>query len=153
MAQQSMITEEIKRLLGKETVSVVYHVDLQWIKRFSEAIDDSNPLWQDEKFARKTHYGGVIAPPTFPCCLHNDVLRKQLQEMDHPLKRLVNRSSELEFFQPIKAGDVISVTDKLVDATEQEGKTGKTVIFRNEVTYRNQLGEIVAISRDSAMRY
>lgn len=153
MEQQSMITDEIKQLMGKETLPVVYHVDKQWIKRFAEAIDDVNPLWVDEKHARQTHYGGIIAPPTFVCCLHNDVLRKKLQEMDHPLKRLVNRGSELEFFQPLKAGDTIAVTDKLVDAVEQDRKSGKAVILHNEVTYRNQLGQIVAISRDSAMRY
>ena len=153
VSEKSVITGEIKKLLNKETEPVVYHIDSQWLKRFAEAMDDPNPLWQDEEYAGQTRYGGVIAPPTFPCSLRCDALRKQLAEMDHPLKKLVNASSELELFKPIRVGDTITVTDKLVDATEREGSKGKMLVLTNEVTYKNQFGEVVAISRESAIRF
>ena len=35
------------------------------IKNFAEAVGDNNPLWINEEYARKSRFGGVIAPPTF----------------------------------------------------------------------------------------
>jgi len=35
------------------------------IRHFADASGDRNPLWRDPEYARKTRWGGIIAPPTF----------------------------------------------------------------------------------------
>ena len=69
-----------------------------------------------------------------------------------PLKGFLNASNELEFFRPIKPGDVISVTDKCVDIVEREGKRGKMLVITTERTFRDQNGEVVAIGRQTGIR-
>jgi len=41
----------------------VYDVTDKDIRRFAQAIDDPNPLYYDEEYAKKTIYKGIIAPP------------------------------------------------------------------------------------------
>lgn len=35
------------------------------VRHFAQGMGDPNPLWQDEKYARRTRWGGLIAPPTY----------------------------------------------------------------------------------------
>lgn len=153
MAQESGIPSVLKELIGKETAPVTWEVEKGWIKRFAEAIDDPNPLWTDEKFARKTRYGGIIAPPTFPTALRNEEALKVFFELDIPQKRVLNGGNELEIFEPIRPGDKITVTAKLVDVREREGRMGKMLFLIQEVTYKNQFGDVVAIGRNTIIRY
>jgi acyl dehydratase len=34
------------------------------ILKFAHGIGDANPLWTNEAYARKSPYGGIIAPPS-----------------------------------------------------------------------------------------
>ena len=43
-----------------------FDVEKGAIRRFAEAIGDTNPLYLDEAYARARGYASVIAPPTFP---------------------------------------------------------------------------------------
>jgi len=153
LAQETGIPSVLKELIGKESQPTTWEVEKGWIQRFAEAIDDPNPLWSDEKFARKTRYGGIIAPPTFPAALRNEEAMKMFFEIDIPQKRVLNGGNELEFFQPIRPGDRITVTAKLVDVREREGRMGKMLFLIQEVTYTNQFGEVVAVGRNTIIRY
>ena len=153
MTEASAITKELRDLLGKELEPAVWEIDRQWIRKFCDAVGDSNPVWQDEIYARESRFGGVIAPPTFVLALRNDALRLTLATIDHPLKRKLNAGRELECYAPIRVGDVITVTVKLVDLTEREGKLGKMLFIHSEDTYTNQLGQVVGKLRNTAMWY
>ena len=65
MSEESLITDKMRKAIGVESEPLLYDVDKWHIQRFAEAIGDPNPLYQDEAAARKTRYGGIIAPPTF----------------------------------------------------------------------------------------
>ena len=69
---ETKITEEmIQELLGEKGIE--YPARRQFnevatkdaIRHWADAIGDLNPLWRDEEYARKTLYGGLIAPPTW----------------------------------------------------------------------------------------
>ena len=36
------------------------------IRRWAYAIGDGNPLWLDDDYAKKTRWGAILSPPTFP---------------------------------------------------------------------------------------
>ncbi|MFQ5827376.1 MAG: MaoC family dehydratase N-terminal domain-containing protein, partial [Dehalococcoidia bacterium] len=61
--------------------------------------------------------------------------------------------NELEYFQPIRVGDTISVTAKLTDIKERAGKMGRMLFFFAEITYTNQRGEMVAKGRQTLIRH
>ncbi len=143
------LVEELKRTLGVESTPVVYEVEKGHIKRFAEAIEDPNPLWQNETEARKTHYGSIIAPPTFtrafaPSNNDSDVIAQN---------RGLDAGSEWEYLGPVRAGDRITVTSKVVDVYEKEGRLGTMIFLITEITHTNQFGEVVVKERGNSIIY
>ena len=152
MQESSYVTEELKQLVGREGESLTFSVDKQWVRHFAEAIDYPDPVWQEE-YSQNADYTGVEVPPTFLCALRNETLRKKLLEIPHPLKTLVNGSSELEFFKPVRVGDEVTVTDNLVNIEFRQSKTRKMLVLTNEVKYINQMGDLVALGHNTALRF
>jgi acyl dehydratase len=63
-AEQYEIWEEVK--IGEEyEAKRKFEVLAEDIKAFSQAVMDSNPLFNDEEFAKKSAWGGLIAHPLF----------------------------------------------------------------------------------------
>lgn len=141
MAEASVITDELRSLLNVEVGPQVYEIEKGMLKKFAEAIGDPNPLWQK------------VAPPTIATALRLDELTEKVWTAKCSLTRFLNAGSELEYYQPVKVGDVISVTGKLADLREREGKMGKMLFMTLELTYKNQKGEIVIKGRNTIIRY
>jgi hydroxyacyl-ACP dehydratase HTD2-like protein with hotdog domain len=76
---------------------------------------------------------------------------QQFLEEEMPYKRTMqaNAFNEVEYFQPIQAGDVITVMACYTEVIEKEGRAGHLVFPVRENVYRNQRGELVAKSRCS----
>jgi len=151
--QESAVTPELKALVGKEFPPTTWEVAKGDIIRFAQAIEDPNPLWNDEKQARRSRYGGLIAPPTFLASLVNEEATRLLFDMPTPLKRVLNGGNELEWYQPVRPGDRITVTEKVVNLREGQGTLGHMLFIITEVNYANQLGEAVARGRNTYIRY
>ena len=54
MANGSLITEELRKLIGVTLDTIVFKVEEGAIQRYGQAIGDPNPLYNDPDFARKT---------------------------------------------------------------------------------------------------
>ena len=150
MAEDSLTTNEFKDKLGMEWDLGVYEIEKGLIQRFAQAIDDPNPLWQDEEYARKSKYGGLIAPPALVIALGWDDF-----QADGPRARAgLHGGTELEYYQPIRAGDTITITNTLIDAQEKDSRRlGKMAVFTYERTYKNQRQEVVAKCRQLVINY
>ncbi len=151
----SAITEEMRTMLGVEIGPEVYEIEKGMIRKFAVAIEDANQRWQNQSYAETTKNRGIIAPPTFVMCICE--LNKQhewLMSLKSPLTRLLNGGMEIESYKPVRPGDVISVTGKLIDLREKEGaQMGKMLFFVFERLYRNQNGDIVAKGRYTFIKY
>jgi hypothetical protein len=141
LSAESVISEELQNLVNVEFGPEVYEIEKGMLKKFAEAIDDPNPRWLKE------------APPTFPTALVPRALLNKLFNADIPLKRLLNGTSELEYLQPIRAGDVISVTAKLTRLRQVPGAEGPTLFMFTEMTYTNQRGEVVVKGKNTYIKY
>ena len=144
MAENPLIADEFRNKIGMEWEAGVYEVEKGMIQRFAQAIDDPNPLWQDEEYARKSQYGSIIAPPTFIATIGGEQFG---QKVIAPLFRdgLLHGSTELECYQPIRPNDRITVTVKLTNIRERQGsQSGKMMFATFDVTYKNQKDELVA---------
>ena len=51
--------------IGQESPPEFMDVEKGHVRAFAEAIEDPNPLWSDDVQARKSRFGGIVAPPTF----------------------------------------------------------------------------------------
>lgn len=156
MAQQeSLITEEMRAEIGVESPPRSFVVEAGHIRHFAMAIEDPNPIYTDEVYARNTPYGTIIAPPTFfrAAGYALPARTSSRSEDQQPARRAaagptgglgLDGGSEWEFHQPVRPGDVITAVSKLVDIQERQGRAGPMIIRRTETTYTNQFGQLVA---------
>ena len=144
MGEERSLLSELRSQIGKESPPRSEEVEKGAIRRFVNALSDHNPLYEDEEYAKKSRYGGKIAPPLFAITFN----RERRPQPDNRLgKGAMNAGNEFEFFLPIRPGDVITSTTKLVDVKERMGRLGRTFILSRETTFVNQRGETVTIGR------
>lgn len=144
--------EEVLAMIGREKVRR-YNVTARDIRRFAQAIGETNPVHYDENHAKGTRYGTIVAPPLF-CQMFafEDVPADQLPgdgspaEMDIPVpaQRTVGGASSYEIFQRVRVGDQITVKSTLKDVFSKEGKSGKLYFVVVETEFSNQRSEPVA---------
>ena len=141
MNDEPIISEELQSMVNVPYGPDVYEIEKGMVKKFAEAIDDSNPRWLEE------------TPPTFPAALVPTQLIHRLFNAKSSLKRLLNGASDLEYLKPIKAGDVISVTGTLTRLRQVAGAEGPTLFMFTEMTYTNQRGEVVVKGKNTYIKY
>ena len=141
MAEASLITDDLQGLINVEFGPIEHEIEKGMVSKFAEAIEDANPLWQK------------VAPPTFPVVLRLEGFFEKLSTVKCSASRLLNGGNELEYYKPIKVGEVISVTGKLIDLQERAGRIGKMLFMTLELIYKNQKDEVVATGRSTLIRY
>ncbi len=182
MTSDANVTPEMKALIGTEGEARESTMEATWSehRRFIHAIMDEDPIYYDEEYAKKTRYGGIVCAPLFPSSVSRRPLgtpdpltegfknnpefdalaasgagagRSGLPPIDLPnLPRMLNAGNEIEFFQYIKPGEKTITKPKLVDIYEREGRAGRMVFIVSENEVRNEKGELLMISRSTAIR-
>ena len=149
---EEIITDEMKKALGVPSEPVTIEIEKGMIRKFAEAIEDPNPLWQDEEYAKKARYGGIVAPPGL---LMAAEMRGRGLELPFqlPMGRILDGGGEWEYIKPVRPGDVLTVVDKLHDLRVREGRMGKMLFIVTETTWTNQHGELVARALGTLINY
>jgi acyl dehydratase len=145
--------------IGREAVYVATEeVGAASIRYFAFATGDPNPIYRDEKFAARTCFKEIIAPPTMVC--ETNQFTGEIENSDGyighhwdlPLNggRFMRGSNDYTFYQPVRSSDRITVRWKIVDIYERETRTsGKLVFVESEARYCNQKGELLALNRET----
>jgi acyl dehydratase len=165
----TMLPEEMAGFVGKSIGVVVCEVEKSSIKRFADAVEETNPLYYDEDYAAKSKYGSIIAPPGFfgwPVKLPRGATFMRPTDISDPPEtteamrvalakvgyaNVLDGGIEYEFFVPVRAGDMLTAKSIVKEIREREGKTGKMAFVIIETTYHNQNKELVAVSRGTAI--
>jgi len=145
MANDSLITDELRKLIGVTLDTIVFKVEEGAIQRYAQAIGDPNPLYNDPDSARETKYGRLIAPPGFTgwpakAGRPTEKLFAFLVRTGAP-PRILDGGIDFEFIEPI--GAVLTATTKIAKVAERETRLGKTMFTTAEVTFVNQKGNVV----------
>jgi acyl dehydratase len=158
MSENSVISPEARAMIGKETVyQFPEEVGTATIRRFAVAIGDPNPLYYDEEFAKKTVFGGIVAPPTMIFEMIFNIADKiaeedggysEKMELPPPLDQFVRGGNEYEIFQPLRPTDKMTIKRKITNLIEKEGKKGVLVFSHVEFRYFNQKDELLAVNKD-----
>jgi len=155
----SLLTDELRSWIGREaTYTAPDELGAAAIRYFALALGDDNPLYHDETLAGRTQHGGIIAPPTL-VCETNQIYRQAPDENGYighswalPLatQRFIRGGNEYEFHQPVRAGDRITVTWRIVDIYERDTRKGGALLFVvSEARYTNQRDELLAVNRET----
>ncbi len=157
MTQATVITDQMRAAIGRESDPVTFEVDNTGCRQFARSVGYTHPLFYDETHARSKGYRGILAPPGF---LGHPLMAPGQQSrapggfgLDIPFKRVLNGGTDIEYFDEVCAGDKLTATTKLADISEREGRMGPMLILNSETTYRNQTGQTVAIMRGTTIRY
>jgi acyl dehydratase len=154
---------EFRALIGKEAELTEYEtyiaqcpVDASEIRRYAMAVEDYNPLWFDNEYAKNTRWKGIIAPPTFMhTCGGGTILTTAHIDgtPDWPHGSLF-AGSYFEFYLPIRIGDRIRPVSKFYDVIEKTGKFAGPIVFvTSQTDYTNQNNELIGIWRQIVAKY
>ena len=152
MAEGSMITHALRKLIGWSTDPVIFKVEEGAIQRYADAIGDPNPLFNNIGYAKKSKHGRLVCPPGFFGWPTNSKtydplkLSSSLIVAGAPL-RVLDGGIEYEFLEPIGTGDILTFTAKIVDIVERESKSGKMLITTVETNLINQDSNVAVKSR------
>ena len=121
---------------------------------------DANPLYQDAAYARASHWGCVVAPPTIlfnAGIVEGRSLTAQEREEGRggglPGVHGMFSGADWEWYQPLREGDEIYRVGYLSDAQEKSGVfAGRQVLALTENLFRNQHGEVLAKEVEWSMR-
>lgn len=151
MTTEKLITEELRKSIGVESPPLEVEIEKGAVRRFAEAIGDPNPLYWDEAHARKSRYGGIIAPPTFLRSITPTI--PDVSQYNLPVKRILDAGSDWEYSAPVRAGDKLLITLKLANAVERKGSLGQMLFTNYEITYKRPSGEVVATQKATLIYY
>lgn len=168
----AVIYEELQAMVGLEEgpEESILEVNKAMILHWCKAMDDRNPLYTDEKYAKKSKYGGIIAPPpmvqTF--CMdapwpepqkkkaaatgYADKLRETLHKAGY--NQTVATTNALEIIRPLRVGDRLSSKRRLASVSpEKQTRTGTGFFVTNERIYLNQKGEVICIQPFTTLHF
>lgn len=161
------ILEIAKEFVGVETELVEgrYPVEYDPIRRYCHATGDTNPLFLDPEYAKKTKYGGVVSPPLligyfggsgiWPPAVEHPVSRTTLPlpPADGP-RRAINLATDWTFFKLVKVGDRISAKNRVADVYMKAIRTDPEAIWTvTERIFTNQNGAVVAVMKNTLLNY
>ncbi|MBI2886388.1 MAG: MaoC family dehydratase N-terminal domain-containing protein [Chloroflexi bacterium] len=149
--------EDIERARARIGVEVPHlrpdwHVcNLDALYHYCQGLGDDNPLYWNEEYARKTRWGGLIAPPLFQRGMGVSRVKEIDPEVrargEHALSGVHNWYSgdNIEFFQPIRVGDQITIKSYLKEVVVKKSEfAGRTVHRISRSERANQLGHLVS---------
>ncbi|MFC0531188.1 FAS1-like dehydratase domain-containing protein [Phytohabitans kaempferiae] len=153
--------EVVAKTVGAEEISY------SAVRRYVEAHEMEWPLYSDADAARAHGHDTVIAPwsmlltaampaywapgeePLKPGTLPPFMWTK----LDLPGSEMVTTSVDLEFLEPLRIGDRIETTYRIVRETPKTTRVGEGVYVDFELEFRRQDGTVVAVERTSIYSY
>ncbi len=108
--------------IGKETeVPLKFEVKAEDMMAYAEGVPDDNPIFYDEEYAKKCGHDGLVAHPLFTTQVLFFLLRKGHGSwIRTPGSR--NPGQILEWYDPIRVGDVLTLKTKGYDKWIKRGK-------------------------------
>ncbi len=156
--------EEARKLIGLETDPVPsrYPVEYDPIRRYCHMVGDDNPLFLNPEHAANSRFGSIIAPPFFirqtsgpgPWPPRTEEIPNIAGRVATPGDRNIVLNTEFELLKPIKVGDRINQSQRLVDVYIKPIRLDpKTFWLVSETIYRNQDGDVALITRNTMVRH
>ena len=160
--------EELRALVGTEgpVITTVDEVCKPMIRHWCEAMQDGNPLYTDEEYARKSSYGSIIAPPTMMLSWSFVPLWPPREPPHGPLDEAMDKLDKAGFTQiiitgstqrydrPLLPGDRVCFSYTVDKVTEEKQTAlGAGHFITSTFTYKNQKGEPVGTQVLTMLKY
>jgi hypothetical protein len=148
-----VLTEKQQALIGRETAPVAapYAINVAMARHWCEMVEDANPIYFDEGYARETWLQGTFAPPAMlytwgrPPVWPETRRESGVDQLSlEGCNTTVAVNAVQEYFQPLRYGDVLTITNKIANVSDEKTTRLGTGHFVTMVdTFRNQFGQVV----------
>ena len=143
MPDQSLLTDEVRAMVGTETPSGTVEVTLRGWRHAVEVYTGVPPTHTPKPGEPVSGY--AIA------ALETDY---EATELPNLLPNSILIANQWEFERPLRMGETLQAFYRLVDVNERfGGRFGYSIDFRAEVVYRDAAGEVVARSGRTMTQY
>ena len=140
-------------------------VNLAQIRRWCEAMGETNPLYLDEQIAAASEFRGIIAPPAMLEVWTMGRYRADGQREHHNLlgvdeldaagfTSVVATNLEQEYIRYLRPGDLITQTVKLAEVSDEKRTAlGAGHFLTYDSQFTDQLGELVGRMRLRILKF
>ena len=111
------------------------------VKKFIAGVEESNPLYTDEVYAKKSSFGCRVVPPTTISLYSTPSAALKTIDRKSP-PGMIHASQKYEFLNPIKPGDTVTVKSVVEDVYQKKGRD--FIVLRGEAY--NPDGQKAAVS-------
>ena len=143
MPEQSLLTEDVRALIGRETASGSVQVTPRGWRHAVEVYTGRVP--------KETPAPGDPVSGYAIAALETDY---EATELPNLMPNSILIANQWEFERPLRMGETLDAFYRVVDITERfGGRFGYSIDFRAEVVYRGPAGELVARSGRTMTQY
>jgi acyl dehydratase len=109
--------------IGHELPSSMLQVERGRLQFFAKATGETRPVYTDVSAARDAGHPDLPAPPTFlfSAELDSGAVLRMLEEIGLPVARLLHGEQRFTYYQPVHAGDTVTVRSKITDIYTRKG--------------------------------
>jgi acyl dehydratase len=122
-------------------------VERNAVRLFAEAIADPSPLYRDEERAKRSRYGRILAPPTFPRTFDYG----RVEGLELPPAGLIHGEFRISYERPLLVGDEVLCRLRLKDSYDKEGRRGLLGFLLFERTGEDPDGNLVFTTNDTVV--
>jgi len=91
------------------------------IRNFLAGVEENNPLYTNEDYAKKSSFGCLVVPPTtISLYVTPSRVLKTIDKKTPP--GLIQAGQRYEFLRPIKVGDTVTVKAVVEDVVQKKGR-------------------------------
>ncbi len=123
-------------VIGEEIPTKPCTLTREMIQEYAESIEDHNPLYFDEEYAKRSPFGGLIAPPTIHALL---LFECTLDEDDCRATGVINMGQTWSYNLPARPGDTITLKRTLRDKHVRRNR----LWVQHENVFTNQDGAVI----------
>ena len=134
-------------LIGKWSTPVENWIEKGAVRKFAEAIGDTNPLYVDETYAKNARHGRLVAPPTFMRTLDYGVV----EGLNVPSEGLIHGEQQFHYERPLFVGETVWCSYRLAETYSRSGSLGKMTFLIFEEKGVTPQGETVFTSKSTVI--
>ena len=111
------------------------------LKLFAKAVCETNPIYFDQDAAKAAGHRDILAPPTFGNCLKllAPSIDLSYESLGIDYKRLLHAQEKIEAFQPIYAGDELTLVTEVIDMYEKKGGALQFLVMLTSIHRQGEL--------------
>ena len=136
-----------ERFVGERSEAVSNLVEKDAVRNFAESIGDQNLLYVDEKAAKASRHGGLLAPPTFPRTFEYG----EVKGIGAPGQGFIHGEHRIRYERPLFVGEEVSCYAEVKDYYEKEGRDGALGFLISERVGESPEGELIFTMLDTAI--